>query len=328
MHGTTQTEGEPNAFSAYTPRSPLLNADDLELFHHYLRKTSSTVGGSVMWQDKVPTLAFEHYCVLHLLLACAAFHIVRLRSSASDRYLQLADSHLTAGIRQVTTLLNHLDKDNCSALYVATCFIFTCSFAKMPSPGHLMLVSADEQAPWYTLIRGVQYVIETMGFEAIFSGILGPFPPADEKESLQDGKELDMILWEEPLTKLSQLVSISTGQKKKVYESVLEVLKYCFHETYGSAAEPKDHPTGKFHIIMAWSYRLEDDYVVYLKHGEPIALLLLAYFAVLLHTLDHVWFIEGWAAHILKSTRAALGPELRKWLIWPTEQLSRAANKD
>lgn len=285
---------------------------------------SFTQGNRQLWQEKVPRLAFLHHCVLHLLLAISALHRVRLEPEQHGRFKRLADGHLAIGIRQSMELLSRLSRDNCDAVYITACLACTCSFAQEPGPRHLLVVADGSEVPWFNLFRGVRLIVETMGLEAIFSGVLGPFgePPSDtDLPRGIDKSRLEFIPWEEPLHKVSELISATAVSHLDVCHRMFESLLYCFRETFGTSADPASDTVGAFETIMIWLYRMEDEFVHCLLQNEPAALVLLAHFALLLQTLEYCWFMEGWATHISESIVQILDPSYRQWLQWPREQI-------
>ncbi|OTB00361.1 hypothetical protein M426DRAFT_324400 [Hypoxylon sp. CI-4A] len=167
--------------------SPHLTVEDLELLYYYMSDPILSQGDKVLWQEKVPRLAFANPCVLHVLLAAPAFYKMRRDPDRYEHFKKIADDHLAAGVRQATSLLPNLNRDNCSALYVAAILTCCCSFAQPSGPRHLLVVAGGYEVPWLSLFRGVRLIIESIGFEYIFSGILAPSPsqsPAPPPQSL------------------------------------------------------------------------------------------------------------------------------------------------
>ncbi|KAI0377163.1 hypothetical protein F5Y04DRAFT_189620 [Hypomontagnella monticulosa] len=311
-----ETTGEP---------SYQWDIDDLELLHHYMSDAAFNQGDRVMWQEKVPRLAFIHHYVLHMLLATSALHLARIKADRSEKLTQLADRHATTGIRQATGMLPSMNKDNCSGLYISACLACCFSFAQKPGPQNLLVVSDGCEVPWFNLLRGVRLIVETYGLEAVFSGVLGPFPPPPAPEVDKDPKLNELILefvpWEEPLQKVEDMISGLSSPKKDICTHAFHSLRWCFEETYGTAATPKPTIIGRFEVVIVWLYRLEDEYVECLEEKHPAALILLAYYAVLLQTLQYCWFMEGWGTHLYRGVAGILGNSYEEWLQWPKDQI-------
>ncbi|KAI1647738.1 uncharacterized protein F4817DRAFT_358537 [Daldinia loculata] len=305
--------------------SPHLTVDELELLHHYLTDGQLSQGDKLLWQIKVPRLAFTHHCALHLILAISAFHLTRLEPDRSEHFRRLADTHHSIGIRQATHLFPQLSTDNCSALYVASALACACGFAKKPTPGNLLVVAEDCEVPWLDLLRGVRIIIENIGLGHVFSGVLGPFPPPQPEEpSRKEAHQVEFVPWEEPLQKLSTLISAAPASTRKIYNSTLGCLSWCFHETYGTSAAPKSEIIGQFRVLIAWLYKLDECFVGFLCEKQPTALIILAHFAILLSSLEYCWFLEGWANHVSQGIADSLDPSYEQWLQWPSEQIDKS----
>lgn len=51
--------------------------------------------------------------------------------------------------------------------------------------------------------------------------------------------------------------------------------------------------------IFGWLYMPPDDFVVDLQHHNTVALVIFAFYTVLLKRISSVWFIKGWPEHIM-----------------------------
>ncbi|KAJ9145363.1 Sterol regulatory element-binding protein ECM22-like protein 1 [Pleurostoma richardsiae] len=323
------------AGSAAEGRSGLpLNIDDLELMYHFMSDSSVAFGSAEVWRNKFLRLGFDYHCILHLVLALSALHLQGLRPSKSGRYSELADGHMEIGLRQVTELLPSISKDNCSGLYIATVLVCVTTFAKGPRPGHLLVIAEGHEVAWWNLLRGVRFVVETIGGIGVVMGSLGllPVDQAEKRDKKEEEKAEepdirminDMVQWEEPLSKLSDIILQAGSVDVKLYQYAWDDLTGCFRETYGTVQDPNDASNGRFEVVIGWLYRMEDGFQVRLQDKQPIALILMAHYAVLLHTLEWMWCLRGWASHILAGIRDILDPEYVQWLDWPAEQIEAA----
>jgi hypothetical protein len=307
--------------------------EDLELLHHYQSRTALTLGDTPLWRDRVPPLAFRYHCVLHLILALSALHKLRLDPSESGRFEAKAEAHFVVGLRQAMDLLPTLNENNCTALYIATVLICSCTFAKRPRRQHLLVIAGRNEVAWWELFRGVRFVVERIGIAAIFAGELGPLPPEVPVEPfIVDHIEFDFVDWEEPLGKLAELVPLAAEPARDMCQKMLSLLSWCFEEIYGTSARRKSRIEGRFEVVMAWLYYISDEFVLCLWEKEPVPLVLLAHFTVLLQLLERFWYMRGWGAHVLQGVSEILDPNYAPWLEWPTTQiglgLKRIAESD
>ncbi|KAK7409236.1 hypothetical protein QQX98_008612 [Neonectria punicea] len=118
------------------------------------------------------------------------------------------------------------------------------------------------------------------------------------------------------------LASLTWDNAQPMYASMEATrLIDSYKTTFGTEAEPIAYNGGKIQDVMGWLYRMDTEFIAQLETGKPIPLILLAYFAVLLKSLESFWFMEGWAKHLLREVNELLGPQHKRWLAWPTSQI-------
>ncbi|KAJ4116116.1 hypothetical protein NW768_011088 [Fusarium equiseti] len=305
-----------------------LNVEDLRLYHHYITVTSLTFGDDLMWHDKIPRLAFDNFYILHLMLALAALHLARLEVMEATKYEQLADKHHSIALSHVTNLLPRIKRENCSALYIATVLICNYAFAKPPKEGQLLIPLDSTETAWWNLFRGVRFVIETMGLEAIFSGPIGPFPPENTTNVPPPVGRTGYIAWEKPLSDLSSMIHDSQSSEFPNLVETCEALVCCFSDVFGTAEQPQDVTHGKTHLVMRWLWFIEDDFTKLVETLNPQVLVLLAYFSVLVQTLECFWYMRGWGYIMLRNIAKQIDPYYAAWLSWPRRQLELGCSDD
>jgi hypothetical protein len=60
-----------------------------------------------------------------------------------------------------------------------------------------------------------------------------------------------------------------------------------------------------------------------LEQKEPLALIILAHWGMLLKYMRSVWFMEGWGEHMVSGVRSALPAILQRWIEWPEEKVRK-----
>ncbi|KAM3462923.1 hypothetical protein NHJ6243_003725 [Beauveria neobassiana] len=315
-----------------------LAVDDLALLHHYHTVTAPTLGDARLWRDAAPRLGREHPCIFHIMLSLSAYHLARLRpatttSSASAAHCRrLAEHHYEAAVRLAVPMLPRLDVGNCQALYVVTVLICFTAFARGPSSSGDLLLVAQQQGlvPWMSLLRGVRFVLETVGSATVLSGFLAPVPETTPEACYACRSGCGRCFaalaqrrawnWRETLGRIqdvaakktcSDAASTAATAAAKICDGAIRSLVRCFETTFreDDATMPKTCTQGQVHVVMAWAYTLDPDFVAKLAESDEISLVLLGHFAVLVQTLGRYWFIEGWGEHILREVRQILGEE-------------------
>jgi hypothetical protein len=126
--------------------------------------------------------------------------------------------------------------------------------------------------------------------------------------------------------------SLETGQYSEAAAASLKALDGLigiYEATYGRRTGPDGdvtyHGPHENQFIFGWLYRVESDFVACVRRREPLALLVLAHFAVLLNreAIRMGWYIEGWRDHIIAKVDDLLqDQECRRWMRWPMGQVN------
>ncbi|RVD87285.1 uncharacterized protein DFL_001527 [Arthrobotrys flagrans] len=74
-------------------------------------------------------------------------------------------------------------------------------------------------------------------------------------------------------------------------------------------------------VLFTWLILLSPDYVALLRLGEPEALVILTFYAVLLHRGRHMWLIGDGGRFLIEAISDRLGESWRGWLRFPIEAL-------
>lgn len=302
-----------------------LDVESLELFHHYMATTAATLGDAGLWRDEAPKLGRQHPCIHHIILSISAHHLAKLRPVGSPRYLLLAEQHYEAAVRGATSMLPHLDIDNCQAMYIVTVLICFTAFAKGPAPGDLLLIAGRGSVPWLSLLQGVRLVLESIGSHVVFTGILTPRHHKAEPEMSSrkcKGGVAQLVPeqvrqphylgwdWRKSFKRVVDLASSHPDAAlAAMYKAEIESLAQCFETTFGAESVPKCDTQGQVSVIMAWVYSLRPEFLEGLEQKAWLAVAMLGYFAVLLQTVERYWFIEGWSSHILREVKQILGQD-------------------
>lgn len=324
-----------------------LNITDLQLLHHYMYKASINIanakGPDPFWSVDCPQIGFANSHTLHLILTYSALHMSRDEPD-EDRRCQLHDEavlHFATALEQTRLELSRLGRGNAHSLYVSSMLVCFCTFAKGPSPGDFLMFTAgggDEPATWLQLVRGVRTIIETMGSPFVFDPD-GPLRALvrkrsedlvrDREEERRERSRQHRPDWRGPVDRLrlhicSLMDPAGFDEPLKdvcrVSLSALEAIRPAAEAMWGKTPdEPLE--ADQESSVYAWLYRLENDYTRYLQRKEQIALVVFAYFALLLKELEVYWFMEGWAEHIIIGVDQFLDEKHRRWLEWPKEQV-------
>ncbi|KAL2446264.1 hypothetical protein ABEF95_008825 [Exophiala dermatitidis] len=291
------------------------------------------------WAFDVPRLGLEHPFILHLIYAFTGFHLDHIRklTGQAPKYRDLSAAHFATGLSEFNKVLPTLDDSNRHAFGLAGVLVCFCAFADGPSSsaGYGQACSATgsdgQVVPWLSLIHGVR----TLKSNESSSPSDRPPQPQSQSQTNDDNSTREVLAdismlnvvpridWEEPLRQLHDYILLSSRSSSapclvKAFENLVLVYEATFGRKDGTNRAPPKH-----RYVFVWLYTLADEFVNHLLRKEPLALLLLAYYAVLIRTMEHRWFMQGWAEYLLMSVRGLVGEELARWLVWPENQVQQ-----
>ena len=303
------------------PNIDTISMPDLQLFHHFLVSTAPTIvedeHGCALWQNHVAQWAIKFPSILHLILALSALHSSHERPSLRDEYLQQADDHFTFGVQSVTALLSGLNADTCQKVYLSAVLVCFAYFGRGPRHGEYIVFSDNGPAEWLVLMHGVRLILQSY-HDKVFSGILKPIVNHDApilsrplQHEMQEHKA-----HVQGLQRLLDLHYAWDATDRAMYMSAIDNLTSTLEEVYRNRALQMPG-VGFMHILIGWVYRLRREFVLKLEQKEPLALIIMVHWADLLKLMESVWFMKGWAEHVLNGVCAFLPADFSEWIEWP-----------
>ncbi|KAF2684555.1 hypothetical protein K458DRAFT_442885 [Lentithecium fluviatile CBS 122367] len=302
--------------------SPPLPLDDMRLLHHWTAKTALAHGstlasnGDRLWSIEVAEVAFEHPFLLHGLLGIAAIHKT-LGDPQNDRpgLLAQADAHMSSCLGPYKKNLEQPALETSLPMFLLSSILVTYNLAsaQVAEPDNPI----DALLHCFRLLRGVSIVIgphwEQLTKTTIVAQIMSNIVASEEKASAEDGQiEINEVL------RLKELVAQLDTSHAEVCIRTIEDLHQVFVRT-----ELSDHPDNAHTICMIWPAQLSETYLDLIAAEHPVAVIILAHFAVLMVRSRHAWYLKGWPKRIVNAAVRILDstPELQKWLDWPRQHV-------
>lgn len=296
---------------------------DMELFHHYL--TSEELGADknpeaqTTMHSRLPRLGFSFHYVLHLILAFSGFHLARIQRNRESMHYVEAERHYGTALRKVTAAIPFLNQHNCHALYMAAILVFICSFAKGPRPDEFLAFRDDGNAGYLFLFMGIRSILENCS-----PGVLEIHSEATEHNSQPSSPNHNRQVsgYSNQIEQLRTLIVVewpSDDHRLLTYTTVLDRLHRCFDSIYGHQLPLTDGEL--WPQIFGWLYTLPNDFVADLQHRNSFALMIFAFYTVLLKRISSVWFIQGWPEHIIAGIHRFVPEEYQLFIQWPMEQM-------
>lgn len=267
---------------------------------------------------------------MHGILSIAALHLAQ-REENKDRLLD-AIRHNNIAIQGFHDNLLHITNENSEGLFISSTLNIIYVFGILGRPSRCSIAASKSGSGnthalgtgWIPMVQGVRTVLQNV-YENVRLGPLSPLLNIGNWEELDVDREL--FLDDEHLSTFQELWNRS-GQSE-MYNEVLQVLQRCY--LYANQFKMMDQDA-----LEGWGYNrgwtaplifllhAPEEYFRQLEQRQPTALILYAYFGVLLHDLDDLWFWEGWGRDIVQTVDDQLGSYWQPWIKYPRQVVGLA----
>ncbi|KAG6355124.1 hypothetical protein INS49_004205 [Diaporthe citri] len=276
--------------------------------HHYCVSTSETLAlredRRYVWRVVFPQEGYRHPFVMHGLLSLAALHRAYLFPSRRLEFLNLGASHHALGLERLRALLSDIGDDNWRAMvcYASIVVIHVCSLAARSENG---CISEPVRSTWefFSVVRGFKTTLREftgrISRTSLAPLVWSIFPPDQEDELIQGKINLHQsALPTDTFSALSLLRTFYEGEdllsNREDYAKAVTTLEFTSNTI---ASHGPDIEIG---LAIWWACDVPQTVMNDIRQHKPHALLLLAYFSVILATTDRrYWFLQGWAKQLL-----------------------------
>ncbi|KAF2139464.1 uncharacterized protein K452DRAFT_360668 [Aplosporella prunicola CBS 121167] len=307
------------------------NLEELRLLHHFTTREYNHAASNPPVHDplrmRAPMLGFTYPFILHFIYEFSALDLARLEPERRSYYYSLAENHSEIGLKGVTQLLAHFDVKDCHAIYTGAVFACMNAFARGPMPGEYLLFSEQGPPQWLPLLRGLRSIIDSVGIGTIaagplYTGVVEPPAPPIAAEPAAEMFQCPRLDWINHFERLREFIAAPLdGSDPATDLDAFDKLRLCYMATYGGL-DGSYHGNGDHQNAFVWPYQLDEDFTTRLQERKPTSLIIAAHFAVLLKNLEFIWFLEGWAEHVIAGVGKFVGESHRVWLQWPIERVA------
>ena len=294
---------------------------DLELLHHFTIHTCYTLSDKArsqrIWQNAIPQIAYSYPFLMRGILAISALHLAHLRPNEARHFEIKAMAHQNAALGPFRDVIKVISPFNCHALFAFSAVLIVLGFASPhASSGQTDLDVREKTTRWIRLVRGVypmlspmwSYIAEGSLRGLLFAGVWKPAARNLPAESFFHYRALSQLCDE-----------CEDPETREACATALEELRVCFVCTDLSLKNPA---MSEGATVMSWPSSLPQIYLAALEQGHPTALIILAYYTVVLNHMDRYWWVNGEPSRILLSVYWLLDEPMRPWLDWPLRALN------
>ncbi|KAI5197726.1 hypothetical protein E4T39_07140 [Aureobasidium subglaciale] len=252
-------------------------------------------------------------------MALSALHLYsrdRSRSELFDRacYLQ------GVAIQQVQPIIANLSEQDSLAALLFSSHTSAFGLAEfMLNPHHDDTDPIDKIVECFQLSRGIKVVVAPFWPYLSQTWLKQLFSPREDKED-----RIRTTLASEFPT-YSMVRSLAFGQEDiERRKCSLETIEDIFTFIGATSQHPENYPTCA-HLIDQWVMSLPNEFKDMLIERRPIALIILAYWAVLTSINPRPWHLKGLAEVVITRIENILGAEWAEFLRWPREKVAEQA---
>lgn len=319
----TNNEIKRHALSLVTPFITQLESKhgldqmDQTLFKHYFNSAYKSFVTSkqteTVWLQVVPPLADEHTFLLHGMLACSALHMAYLHPLQRQQYTIRACAHQDIAIPLFKEAVDNPTEKNCDAIVAFAYLLVVYSFATDGETSHNSLllindgVAGKDKATliipqWLHFIRAGCCMLCDV-WKRIENGPVSMLAMA---------WEVEMDMGDDELPYLNHFFSIIpddsswTADAIEIYRSsAINLAKsFAYMNKVGM-----DSGVSTWSILGMWPVSIDAGYMDLLYERHPGALILLAYYCIILKQMQERWYFAGRASKLMASIVSLLDPE-------------------
>lgn len=133
--------------------------------------------------------------------------------------------------------------------------------------------------------------------------------------------ETETILGSECQSLMERLKASDLSESTiSVYTEAATILQYLFDSV--NKAQNR-----RLVVVQEWLVRVSTEYIALMKQRRPEALIILAYYGVLLHHARDYWAFSGSGSYLIRGISNHLGDYWLEWLDWPNAQISNEPSR-
>ena len=325
ISSSPSSEGSFSLPTELSEETTVLPITDLRLIHHWTLYAYKGFGSNateeVFWQKQLPLLGHVYPFLMHIILSISSLHLAQHFPEKRKHFETVAASHHDAALPAYRYVIKDLEAnaDEQRGRAMVSFASLTAVYALL-CPTAVDDQSVDNTAPIvqlcesFLLLRGAREVLAVVGdctegctmssqLQALYGDVDFSLYPEDPRLAA-----LQMFIEETMLSK---------GGLTASSQAVVEAL-YCLRWCFAMVHDPTSDIDVK-RAINLWIESVPQSYIGALQDLQPIALIVLAHWCIMLHQARIYWYLQGSAAKVLSAIRNILDERWQAEIGWPLE---------
>lgn len=294
---------------------------DMMLLQHYVSCSCLSFSPGTTrhdcWTMQVSKIALHNNYLLHQLLAVAALHMMSTGPSDSSLF-ESASLHRRLALEGVGPVMTSWAPNSSISLFAFAGLTTIYSYGEVS----LRPRTTDEVdvigriISCFHLARGISTVLSAHNSEIQRTWAAGMtnFDAADELSLLRSSglglKQID---------NLSDLIR-THAKAPDVVDAYLDAARRCL-ENITLLLRNQDAEDDISYLIMSWPNEVHEVYMEQLESRDPVALVILAHYAVLMKMRTRYWWLKGLPLMVLQDVERVIPQDFRYHLEWPSQMI-------
>lgn len=321
-----------------------LNALERALFCHYRMTTCPGIlhidEDIFPWLTSIPQLAQQFPFIMHAILSISALHLAFLKPMDQRKCILTAAYYQNEALQSFRSKISKVEVANAYAMFAFSRLIVLHELASANfgnnaiteyPDGRYMPLGDEEVLPRWLKLR-------LDSFQLLRPFILSDF--RDPQQVARPSKRLDEITpvdWaSNPYdTEFAAVSPLFEADVSRVTSSAGELVENAacanaFNNLRQAFAVPyATQQWSKFYdATVFWPLKQPPRFFELVSHGNPRALIVMAFYCVILHRVQNYWFMQGQGRQLLSNIEKRLGNAWRYWIQWPLHELGIEGGPD
>lgn len=273
------------------------------------------------WRVEAPKVAVTHTCLMHEILAFAAFHKASQLPERRTEYYTLGIHHQDLAIKGMRPKLQNIVPEEAPAIVATSTLLTLGVFASTGFEANGAEVSSAPSAidgilNIFSLMQGMGNVL-ALAHTHLLESFLAPMF-RDPLESTPSQPLLQEVIYHLPtLVSFIETMPNLTEQERSLFLSVV-----AHFEPVLKLASPARVDNRELRFLFFWPLHLDGNFLASVRQRHPVALLILMYYATMLFAAEpRYWFMDGWGHRLMRACYDMVDKSWGPVLQWPVSFL-------
>ena len=296
--------------------------------HNLLTKTIPTLllndERQKIFSDCYVKIGLERPYLLHSMMALSALHLFA-QDPSRKKLVSTASAHQGAALREAQPVISRMTEDDSIGIFAFSGFTALDTLADLTlhaSGGEKARDLIEDMLSFFHLSRGIKTVIAPFYPFLSTSWAAPTLKYSDDRHLIYPTIDRDYGL---PRRVVRDVIEMETQQENR---RACNLANDRLFEYIAVLAIHRQEDDG-VRLIQTWPVEIEKECLDMLAARRPVALIILAHYAVLMGMRPGVWWMSGLPRTLLHCIESMLGAMWSDALAWPREMIiNRTVNSE